>query len=42
MEYTNKIMTPYYQERICQNVEFKAEIRLQTIFHSEIVHLNLF
>jgi len=42
MQYTNKIMTPYYQELICPNVELKAEVRLQTIYHSEIVYLNLF
>jgi len=42
MQHTNKIMTPYYQEFICPNVELKAEIRLQTISHSEVVYLNLF
>jgi hypothetical protein len=42
MQYTNEIMTLYYQELICLNVELKAEIRLQIISHSEIVYLNLF
>jgi hypothetical protein len=42
MLYTNKIVTPYYQELICPNVELKPEIPLQIISHNEIVYLNLF
>jgi hypothetical protein len=40
MQYTDKIMIPYYKELIYSNVELRVAICLQIISHTEVVYSN--